>query len=76
MPAEVKENPVKNRQKPIVGLLAGVIIYVAAKFGLDLDADLAAAIAGVIGAVAVERVRPIFGEKVDTPKVVEIEGRR
>lgn len=57
-----------NRKKPILGLIAGLLAYVATKAGLDLDPDLAAAISAAIFALVVERVGPIFGEPTPTPQ--------
>jgi hypothetical protein len=58
----------KNRKKPILGLLAGAITWVAFKAGFDVDHDLAAAVAFAIFGIVVERSKPIFGEHVETPR--------
>lgn len=60
---------IQNRKKPILGAIAFAITYVAAKAGLDIDAELSASLAGVMFAIVAERVSPIFGVDVDGPKV-------
>lgn len=63
-------NAVRNRKKPIVGAISGLISYIAARIGLELDPEASAAIAGAIFALVVERAYPVFGAKATTPQVV------
>lgn len=50
---------INQRRKPILGAIASVLTYLAAKLGLDLDPELATLIAGGVFTVVVERVRNV-----------------
>lgn len=60
---------IRNSKKPLAGLIAGAIAWLALKAGLSLDPDLAAALSGGIAAAVVRAVKPIFGFDVKTPEI-------
>lgn len=53
----VEQPPFVSRYKKLVGAVVAMVVgWVALKFGLDLDEDLAALITGVVTAFLVERL--------------------
>lgn len=61
MPDPVSDPLPIARYSKLVGAIASMVLgWIVLKLGLDLDADLAAAITGLITAVAVERLRNVM----------------
>ena len=59
----------RNKKKPILGAVAWAVAYVVCRFLLDMGDPEAEIAATTVSVFVVERVGPIFGVDVKTPKI-------
>lgn len=62
-------NKLRNKKKPILGVVAGAVAYLVCRLLFDMSEEASLAASATVSAFVVERVGPIFGEDVGTPKL-------